>query len=106
MNPRGCGVCGAEDCKYSVCETWDRFPEDFEHIVPICSSCVTALFGDVIEARRAEQRKLDAKRAQERIEHEKAMRMYLKAKAKENRIKFLERKQALEAALQRSLSES
>src|SRR6185503_6599155 len=100
MSPRGCGVCGAEGCDYSVCDTRNMFPDNWEPVVPLCSTCVTQMFGEIIEARDIEQRRLDAERDIKRIALEKELKAYMKAKAKENRINFLKRKAELESALQ------
>jgi hypothetical protein len=106
MSPELCGMCGAADCKYSICETWDLYPEEFVHLVPLCEACVTGVFGAYIEAQRKEQERRTAEAMAESIEHEKAMRVYLKAKAKENRANFMKRKAELESALQKAYGES
>ncbi len=106
MSPELCGMCNAEGCKYSVCETWNHFPEEFVHLVPLCEECVTALFGDYVKAKEIERKREEAEAELERIEHDKALKVYLKAKAKENRVNFLKRKAELESALQKAYGES
>jgi hypothetical protein len=82
------------------------FPDNWDPIVPLCSTCVTQLFGEIVEARKIEQRRIDAEREARRIEGKKELKAYMKAKAKENRINFLKRKAQLESALQGAFSES
>ena len=97
-----CGMCGAADCKYAVCES---VPWDYEFVLSLCDSCVTKLFGSHMKARQIEKDREAAENELERVKNEKALKLHMKAVAKANRIAFLERKAKLESALEKAYGE-